>query len=137
MNYAAHYTSTFKVSGANLSIIVTFNQIRFAVTFTETGLPVGTSWNLTVDGVSHVVSGTSLTINLLNGTYSYSTQLKGYNTVNGTGNLTVSGHQVIISISFKPISSRTGLGLIDYIAISVVAAVIVVAGLVLYLRKKK
>ena len=137
LNYAAHYTSTFKVSGANLSIIVTFNQIRFAVTFTEAGLPAGTSWNITVDGVNHVVAGTSLTIYLLNGTYSYSAKLAGYTTVNGTGNVTVSGNQVSISISFKPIPSSTGLGLIDYIAISVVAAVIVVAGLVLYLRKKK
>ena len=137
LNYAAHYTSTFKVSGANLSIIVTFNQIRFAVTFTEAGLPAGTSWNITVDGVNHVVAGTSLTIYLLNGTYSYSAKLAGYTTVNGTGNVTVSGNQVSISISFKPIPSSTGLGLIDYIAIGVVAAVIVAAGLVLYLRKKK
>ena len=137
LNYAAHYTSAFTVSGANLSINVTFNQIRFAVTFTETGLPAGTSWNITVDGVNHVVAGTSLTIYFLNGTYSYSAKLAGYTTVNGTGNVTVSGNQISISISFKPISSSAGLGLIDYIAIGVVAAVIVVAGLVLYLRKKK
>ena len=137
LNYAAHYTSAFTVSGANLSINVTFYQIRFEVTFTETGLPAGTSWNITVDGVNHVVAGTSLSIYFLNGTYSYSTKVAGYTTVNGSGNVTVSGNQVSISISFKPISSSTGLGLIDYIAIGVVAAVIVVAGLVLYLRKKK
>jgi hypothetical protein len=137
LNYAAHYTSTFTVSGSNLSINITFNQIRFAVTFTETGLPAGTSWNITVDGVNHVVAGTSLTIYFLNGTYSYSAKLAGYTTVNGTGNITVSGNQVSISISFKPITSSPGIDLIDYIAIGVVIAVIVVAGLVLYLRKKK
>lgn len=137
LNYAAHYPSAFKVSGSNLLINVTFYQIRFAVTFTETGLPAGTSWNITVDGVSHIVSGTSLAIYLLNGTYSYSTHLTGYTTVNGTGNLTISGHQVSISISFKPVSSSNKLNLTDYIAIGVVVAAVIVAGLVLYLRKKK
>ncbi|MGC8515920.1 MAG: hypothetical protein ACP5OC_07295 [Thermoplasmata archaeon] len=137
LNYAAHYISAFTVSGANVLVNITFSQIRFAVTFTETGLPAGTSWNITVDGVTHAVAGTSLTIYFLNGTYSYSTKLTGYTTVNGTGNITVSGHKVSISISFKPVSSSTGIGLTDYIAISVVVAVIVVVGLVLYLRKKK
>ena len=90
-----------------------------------------------MDGVNHVVAGTSLTIYFLNGTYSYSAKLAGYTTVNGTGNITVAGNQVSISISFKPVSSSAGIGLTDYIAIAAVVAVIVIAGLVLYLRKKK
>jgi hypothetical protein len=137
LNYAAHYTSAFTVSGANLSINVTFYQIRFEVTFTETGLPAGTSWNITVDGVNHVVAGTSLSIYFLNGTYSYSTKVAGYTTVNGTGNITVAGNQVIISISFKPVPSGNKLNFTEYLAIGVVVAAVIAAGLVLYLRKKK
>jgi Divergent InlB B-repeat domain len=47
--------------------------VTFAVTFTETGLPQGSSWKVTLNGVENSSTGASLTFNEPNGSYSFVT----------------------------------------------------------------
>ncbi len=73
----------------------------YSVSFMETGLPPGTSWSITLNGVNTSSTTSSITLLLPNGTYQYQVQpVSGYVTNITRGNLTVSG-PVTIGISFK------------------------------------
>ncbi len=69
--WAPAYTSPFVVNGGPVAVPVTFTEVTYAVTFTESGLPSGTSWyvNLT-DGPSNSSTGTTVGFLEPNGTYS-------------------------------------------------------------------
>ncbi len=82
-----------------------YSSGRYNVTFTEAGLPAGTSWYVNVSGnVNASITGTSYTLALSNGTFSYSagTSASGFNSPGGT--FTVSGSDMNIALSFaRPI----------------------------------
>ncbi|MGC8620221.1 MAG: hypothetical protein ACP5LA_06975, partial [Thermoplasmata archaeon] len=94
-NYApAQSTGTFTVNGANVSMEITFNLVTYKITFTENGLPSGTTWYVNLsNGQSYSSSSNTITFNEPNGTYSYTiassnkkfapTQYSGSFTVNG------------------------------------------------------
>ncbi len=65
------YTHTFAVSGAPVSVTVNFTRVDYAIYFTESGLPTGTLWNVSVGGINHGTTTSSLSISVPNGTYSY------------------------------------------------------------------
>ena len=65
-------SGTFAVNGANVNIGITFNMVTYQVTFTENGLPSGTKWYVNLsNGQSFSGTGTTITFNEPNGTYSY------------------------------------------------------------------
>ena len=66
------YTGSITVRGSAISEAMTFTQVTYTVPFTENGLPSGTSWSVTVNGVTH--SSAAATVNFAepNGTYAYS-----------------------------------------------------------------
>jgi hypothetical protein len=71
------YSGSVVVSGASVTEpTLVYTEVTYSVTFSETGLPAGLTWQVTVNGVTQsltTVAGTnSLTwTGLLNGTYSY------------------------------------------------------------------
>ena len=88
------------INGANQNIAITFAQATYAVTFTETGLPSGTSWGITFDGSGEISSTASIVYSsIAAGNYSYTATSKGYFPV--TGSISISGSRTI-SISFSP-----------------------------------
>ena len=97
---------SFTVNGAPASKSVTFTEVTYTVTLTETGLPSGTSWSVTLDGVAKASTAPTLTFTEPNGTYTYtvSTPISGgtgirYVTV-GSGSVTVSGNNTSVSVPY-------------------------------------
>ena len=107
----------FNVTGASESEVFVFTPIPppsgYAVTFSESGLPSGTSWYASLyneaTGSSQEKSGTGSTITLTepNGTYYFGVGASGYAANPGSGTLTVDGAAVSESIQFTRIVTYT------------------------------
>ena len=120
----------FNVTGAPVSEVFVFTPIPpssgYPVTFSESGLPSGTSWDVSLynetTGSSQTKSGTGSTITLLepNGSYYFSVSASGYVANPGSGSLTVDGAGVTQSIQFTRVVTytitftETGLASGDY-----------------------
>ncbi|MGC8861089.1 MAG: hypothetical protein ACP5QH_07830, partial [Thermoplasmata archaeon] len=93
-SYAPTQSSgTFTVNGANVNIAVTFNLVTYTVTFTESGLPAGTTWSVTLGGTTKSSNTNTITFSEPNGTYSYiiATVNKSYAPTQSSGTFTVNG----------------------------------------------
>ena len=139
-------SSKFTISGSSYSWSVIFSEVKYQVTFKETGLPSGTTWYIAVDNSSlYESSQSNNVIDLPNGTYHITAISTGYSS-NFTGNqthliLTVSGFSMTVSLNFSKISSvvkSTPSSSNDLlIAIGTAAGVIagVAAGFLVFRRK--
>jgi hypothetical protein len=101
-------SGTVSVSGANASVALTGRALpTYVVTFTESGIAVGTSWAVNLSGPSGQYAqskGLTLTVSLANGTYGYTSLYDAGGTwipgSNGTFN--VSGQTVAVTVTFTP-----------------------------------
>ena len=78
----------------------------YPVTLSETGLPAGTVWSVTLGG--HVLSGGAPSMSLaeLNGTYALVVEpIPGFSVQPGNGNLSVAGSPINETLAFQPIRS--------------------------------
>jgi len=94
------------VVGASGSIIVppgrTF-QIRYTypLTFTESGLPGGTSWTVTSGGLTGTSTTSTIVLYLTNGTYGFTVhKVTGYTASPGTGHVKMAGAPVGVTVRF-------------------------------------
>jgi hypothetical protein len=93
------------VNGAPGLVSVTFVLVTYAVTFTETGLLLGASWAVTVDGTAWSGTGASISNVLQNGTYSYTIASVGaYEPTPSSGTFTVAGAAVTTPITFATLT---------------------------------
>ncbi|MEM3791054.1 MAG: hypothetical protein QW260_08295, partial [Thermoproteota archaeon] len=104
--YTANPSSgTIIVNGANVNQAITFSLVTYTVTFTESGLPSGTTWyvNITNGPTSGAITGSSYSFSLSNGTYSYTiaTVNKIYSPSPSSGSFTVNGANVNQAITFS------------------------------------
>ncbi len=115
-NWTTQSTGSFTVAGAPLGVPVPFTSSsvsEYAVTFTESGLPSGSTWfvNITGEpGLSTTVSGsagTTVAINLPNSTYNYQakTSAKGWSTPS-PGSFDVDGAAVNQPVPFTSSSAK-------------------------------
>ena len=139
------------VAGANVPEAIAFSVTVYDVSFSETGLPSGTSWSVSLDGIPQSGTGTITFLRIANGSYSYAVgAVAGYSASPQRGNLSVNGHPATETIAFSsnaPPSSNsssgsTFLGLPAFEGYSVlggllVAILIVVLAVVLWARKGK
>jgi hypothetical protein len=103
--------------GGTLSIITGGSGGGYGVTFTETGLPTGTNWAVTLNGVQLSSTSTSIAFTEPNGTYSYTVgPVPGYAAAVDSGSVTVNGVGLERGVVFAPVSgpysvifSETGL----------------------------
>ncbi|HTP53996.1 MAG TPA: protease pro-enzyme activation domain-containing protein [Thermoplasmata archaeon] len=96
---------TVTVSGADASVPIDWTQVTYAVTFTETGLPSGTLWSVTLDGHAVSSGGVSIQFSEPNGTYDFSVGgVPGYHAAPRTGSVSVTGTAVSLGIAFTPVS---------------------------------
>ena len=90
-------SGSFTVSGAARSVPITFSAY-YSVTFTESGLPSGTSWQVTVDGVVQKATAESVIVFFEpNGSYAYQIgDVSGWHqtAVAYSGTVTVRGSEV-------------------------------------------
>ncbi|MGP6220617.1 hypothetical protein [Caldiplasma sukawensis] len=125
-----------EVTGRPVTVYIAFTQLKYKFTFNEVGLPNGTMWKITLNGVEHNVTGNSFSIYLPNGTYYYSVgSINGYSLTNGTGNITMKGTSVSITIKF---TQSTSSSITFYIEIGAILAVVVaVIGILIWRRTSK
>ncbi len=84
---------SFNVSAASLNLAVAFSLLTFSVSFSETGLPASTPWNLTFGGATQTSVTPSMSFPDPNGTYGFSVApVPGYNVTPSAGNVSVRGH---------------------------------------------
>ncbi len=74
----------------------------YTVTFSETGLPAGTSWCVKVGGVTHCSTGTSVSLQLKNGTYLFRiAPVSGYTRSSTPYPLHVAGAPASVLVTFR------------------------------------
>jgi len=56
---------------------VAYSPVVYPVTFTESNLALDTAWNVTLNGISHLETTTSIVIDLTNGSYPYTIPAAG------------------------------------------------------------
>ncbi|MCI4361513.1 MAG: DUF3494 domain-containing protein, partial [Thermoplasmata archaeon] len=94
---------TGEVSLAATTIVVPTSSTStptYPVTFTESGLPVATSWSVTYGGVTSTSVTSTIVFNVESGTYPFSVNLAGFIGTPGSGTVTVNGAPAGQAISF-------------------------------------
>jgi Periplasmic copper-binding protein (NosD) len=102
-------TGAVPVTGGAAGIAIVFHTGtasgpgKYTVTFTETGLPAGSSWSVTVNGTTLPGTGSTIAFTLANGTYAYTiaTQAVGYDASPASGTVLVSGGATAAPIAFS------------------------------------
>ena len=137
---ASPSSGTFTVNGATVSNSISFTEVKFTVTFTESGLAANTTWyvNLSNGIKSGPITGTSFTLNLTNGTYTYTvSNVTGYTNLAPSGNISVNGNNLSEAIAFTQNTSAPGIsGDEVYGAIGAIVVVAAVLSILVILRKK-
>jgi Pro-kumamolisin, activation domain/Subtilase family len=100
------------VDGGPVRVSANFGQVVYAVTFTMSGLPTGTSWGVAIDGgASTQTQGTSLTFSLVNGTYQYRISLPSdWTSTPGSGSLVVAGQPGTVALTASESKGTSGAG---------------------------
>ena len=133
------------VNGAAVSQPVIFTQVTYSITFTESGLPFGTSWSVTLNAATKTSASSAITFTEPNGTYSFTVgAVSGYTARPSSGNLTVQGADVSQGVTLTSSSSNSsssgflGLpGAVGYYVLGGIAVAIVMGiGVVLFLRRR-
>jgi YVTN family beta-propeller protein len=149
---ASPSTGSVTVAGKPVSKTITFTKVstgptKYAVTFTEGGLSPGTSWSVTLNGSTQGSTGTTISLQEVNGSYAFTVgTVSGYTASPSSGSLKVNGETSGQKITFTSSSSKgktnqtTGFlglpGYYGYIVIGAVAAVAAIAAAVLLTRHR-
>jgi PKD repeat protein len=89
------------VAGSNLSSSLAFAPTTFPIAISEVGLPTGTTWAISADGVEHTSSTATIDFAMLNGTFSYAVSgVPGYIPFTSIGTLVVTGLNVTRTVAF-------------------------------------
>ncbi len=105
---------TFIVNGASVSEPVKFSEVTYSATFTESGLPSGTTWyvNLTGSNGTSLRSGSitwsTYSVNLPNSTYTFTiaSSDKEYSPSPSSSSITVNGASVSQSVTFSKVTYK-------------------------------
>ncbi|MFZ3357102.1 MAG: hypothetical protein WA549_10190 [Thermoplasmata archaeon] len=109
---ASPASGSVTVIGADQIVMVTFSLVPppgYGVTFTESGLPSGTMWSVTLAGTPQTSATTTITFTEGNSTYAYSVgSITGQMATPSNGNVTVNGAPVGVTIDFTAITDFSG-----------------------------
>ncbi|MGC2034539.1 MAG: right-handed parallel beta-helix repeat-containing protein [Thermoplasmata archaeon] len=101
------YTGSGSISGGGgqgmiiVSVAVPWHLVKYTVTFTESGLPSHTSWQVTMDGKTTVSTGNKSTFSVSNGTYAFTIISTGHSEMsNPMSPLRVNGAAVPVAVTF-------------------------------------
>ncbi len=105
-------SGTATVGSRSYSVPVAFTQTTYPVSVNVGGLPLGTVWDATIQGVLHSATTSSLTLELPNGTYSYDfSSVTGYTLTGGTGSFVVTGAAVSIGATYTTIPATYSIAI--------------------------
>ncbi len=148
---AAPSSGNVTINGAPKTVSITFLRpstiANYAVTFTETGLPAGTSWSATLNGSTKSSTTATITFQEPNGSYTFSVgSVSGYTVGPSPGTIKVNGAAVSQPITFTSSSSQgkgnqtTGFlglpGYDGYLVVGIIVAAVAAGSLILLLRKR-
>lgn len=101
----------FVVAGEAFAVVVTYVATgpgSFGVTFSETGLPAGTGWSVTIGSSTKISITPSIVFALPNGAHGYSVAgVPGYDPTVDSGTVVVNGAASTVSVLFAPAYSVT------------------------------
>lgn len=141
--YRAMPTTSFKIYGRNITLLVTFTDKLYNVIFTETGLSKGTIWSVTLNNETETLTtSTILFTDITNGTYSYNVvTISGYTVAPSSGTIIVSNNnttQVIVYTHNSFTNTAFKLSALElYIIIGVVVTVGAIGGSIMVIKKRK
>lgn len=146
--YTSNVTSgSVVVAGAAVGWTIAFTAVppsRYTVTFSETGLPSGTTWSVTLQGSTMSSSTSSIQFLEPNGTYAYTVgSVAGWVATPASGHPVVGGAPVSVSVTFAaspppPGASFLGLpGNDGYYALVGIAAALAIGGIVVLSRRRR
>lgn len=96
---------SFTVAGAAVTMTITFSAVNYSVAFTESGLPSGTAWSLTVGNRTTNSTGSTISFSLTNGSYNWSVGLvPGYRASPHNGTVIVNGSRRSITIDWSTVT---------------------------------
>jgi hypothetical protein len=104
---ASPSSGSITVNGENVTQLITFMPVTYKITFSESGLPSGASWSVTLNNLTKSSTNNTISFNEKNGYYSYSieTPISGasgvrYVSLVSTGTITVNRSNVIVNITY-------------------------------------
>ena len=107
----------FTVNGTGLQTQLNFVPVLYKVVFIEKGLPLNAYWSVYVPGSGTDSSyGNSTSVQLQNGTYSFEAETSNTSFVTFSGNFTVNGSGINVTVTFVLVQYNvtfTESGLID------------------------
>ena len=103
------------VNGAPVSQTFAFSSgvssSSYSVTFTESGLPGGTSWTVTLNGATESSTTSTITFTEANGSYAYTVgSVSGYTASPSSGTVAVAGAGRTVSVTFSAVGTGSGSG---------------------------
>jgi YVTN family beta-propeller protein len=103
--YTAEAAGNLTVSGAAVTVSVQWIQVgTYPVTFTETGLPSGWMWQVTLDTYAQAVTSSTIVFAEPNGTYTYTIpRMQDWGTARYNGTVVVAGAPVDITVAWVSI----------------------------------
>jgi hypothetical protein len=129
------------VTGAPVSVALDFAVIpvRFSIAFSEEGLPAGTTWWISLDGMEKTSPGPTIVFSEENGTYAYVVgPVPGYSSSDRIGSVLLVGVNQTVTIAFTSHPAATGflgLSISDWAAVLLATAV--AGGLVLFALRSR
>lgn len=129
------------VGSSTYLLATTFSVVSYPVTFSEQGLAAGTAWSVTVDGTLYTSSGTSLTVYLPNGTFTYLyDNVSGYTLGTTAGSVKVQGAGAGVTAGYAPVNVPSYVVTSTFnqdwaIALGLAAVALVVGVVALLLRR--
>jgi hypothetical protein len=145
-NYSVASIAGYVVSPRNGTITVNANEqtvtfdfvpVLYTVTFSESGLPSGTSWSVTFNGVATTSTTDTITFQVANGSYAYSIGgVSGYTNTPSTGTQLVSGPGASLTVVYASTTTNLAGSAVFW---GLLAAVIVLAllAVLLWVRGRK
>jgi len=135
-------SGTVTVTNGTYNLYVTFTQVTYLVTVTESGLASGASWSASVNGNTLSSTGTSITFSLPNGTYTIKVaNVSGYSLSSGSVSVTVAGTPAGGSVSFSPNTSTSVVSTDTFdtwfaVAIALAVIALVIGLLAVFMRRR-
>ena len=115
--YTAYPKSgTVTVNGTAQYVNITYSKVvhvvpkTYNVMFSESGLPNGTSWSVTLNGTARTSVSSNTSFFLHNGTYSYTSgQVTGYSVSPASGTVTVNGTAQYVNITYSKVPTNVSI----------------------------
>jgi thermopsin len=143
-------SGVIEVEGASVSKLVKFVSVapgRFALTFTESGLPAGSNWSVTIGGVTESSGGGGVvSFQEPNNTYTYQVDaVVGYSSTPDSGTVVVAGAGLNVGIVFTevpgsplgPTNSHSVLSTLEWEILAVAVILAILAAVLLLVRRRR